>query len=89
MNCINEEKDMTPKDESSRSEGVQHTTGEEQTRTTKSPRKKQLGQSRNDTQKGILFNEQCIKLQENNRMGETRDLFNKSTKYSTWVQLQK
>ena len=27
------------------------------------------------TDKKAFFNEQCIKLEENNRMGETRDLF--------------
>ena len=39
MNCVEEPKYMAPKDESSRSEGVQYTTGEEWRRTTKSPRK--------------------------------------------------
>ena len=34
MNCIKRRKDMTPKDESARSEGVQCATGEEQRRTT-------------------------------------------------------
>ena len=29
------------------------------------------------TDKKAFFNEQCIKLEENNRMGETRDLFRK------------
>lgn len=37
MNCIKGQKDMTPKDKSPRSEGVQYATGEEQ-RTTNSPR---------------------------------------------------
>jgi len=32
MNCIKGQKDMTPKDESSRSEGVQYAIGEEQRR---------------------------------------------------------
>ena len=32
MNCIKGQKDMTPKDESSRSEGVQYDIGEEQRR---------------------------------------------------------
>ena len=30
------------------------------------------------TDKKAFFNEQCIKLEENNRMGETRDLFKKT-----------
>ena len=47
MNCIKGQKDMTPKDESRRSEGVQYATGEEW----RAPeRMKQLGQSGNDAQ---------------------------------------
>ena len=38
MNCIKGQKDMTPKDESSRSEDVQYATGEEWRRITNSPR---------------------------------------------------
>ena len=38
MNCIKGKKDMTSNDESPRSEGVQHATGEEERRTTASPR---------------------------------------------------
>ena len=44
-------RDMTPNDESPRSEGVQYTTGEEWRSTTNIPRKnKRLGQRGNDTQ---------------------------------------
>ena len=51
MNCIKGQKDMTPKNESPRSEGVQYATGEEWKRTTNSPeRMKQWGQSGNDAQ---------------------------------------
>ena len=42
MNCIKGQKDMALKDESLRSEGVQHATGEEQRRTTNSPRKNEV-----------------------------------------------
>ena len=49
MNCIKRQKDMTLKDESPGSEGVQYATGEER-RTITPERMKQLGQSRNDTQ---------------------------------------
>ena len=38
MNYIKGQKDMTPKDESRRSEGVQYATGEEWRRITNSPR---------------------------------------------------
>ena len=38
MNCIKGQKDMTPKDKSRRSEGVQYATGEEWRRITNSPR---------------------------------------------------
>ena len=40
MNCIKKQKDMTPKDESPWSEGVQYAPGEEQKTTTNSSRKK-------------------------------------------------
>ena len=50
MNCINGQKDMTPKEESPRSEGVQYATGEEW-RATNSPRKNDaVGKSRNNAQ---------------------------------------
>ena len=50
MNCIKQQKDMTLKGESPRSEGVQYATGEEQ-RTTNGPRKNEAsGQSVNDAQ---------------------------------------
>ena len=39
MNCTKGQKDMTLKEESPRSEGVQYATGEEQRRTTNSSRK--------------------------------------------------
>ena len=39
MTCIKGQKDMTPKDESPRSEGMQYAPGDEQKRTTSSPRK--------------------------------------------------
>ena len=39
MNCIKREKDMTPKNESPRLEGVQYATGGEQRTITNSPRK--------------------------------------------------
>ena len=42
MNWIKGQKDMTPKAESPRSEGVQEATGEEQSRTTNSPRKNEV-----------------------------------------------
>ena len=42
MNCVKRQEDMTLKDESLRSEGVQHATGEEQRRTTNSPRKNEV-----------------------------------------------
>ena len=42
MNCIKGQKDMTLKDESPRSEGVQYATGEERRRTVNSPRKKEV-----------------------------------------------
>ena len=38
INCVKGQKDMTPKDESPRSEGVQYATGEERRRITNSPR---------------------------------------------------
>ena len=38
MSYVKGQKDMTPKDEFPRSEGVQYATGEEQTRITNSPR---------------------------------------------------
>ena len=51
MNCIKGQKDMTPKNESPRSEGVQYATGEEWKRTTNSSeRMKRWGQSGNDAQ---------------------------------------
>ena len=51
MNCIKGQKDMTPKNESPRSKGVQYATGEEWKRTTNSPeRMKRWGQSGNDAQ---------------------------------------
>ena len=51
MNCIKEQKDMTPKDESPRSEAVQYATGEEQRAITNSSRKHEVaGPSGNDTQ---------------------------------------
>ena len=51
MNCIKEQKDMTPKDESPRSEAVQYATGEELRAATNSSRKmKQLSQSGNNAQ---------------------------------------
>ena len=51
LNCIKEQKDMTPKHESPGSEGVQYATAEEWRKTTKAPeRMKQLGQSGKDTQ---------------------------------------
>ena len=51
MNCIKGQKDMTLKDESPRSEGVQYATGEEWKITINSPRKNErLGQSVNDAQ---------------------------------------
>ena len=50
MNCIKGQKDTALKDESPRSEGVQHAIGEEQ-RTTRAPeRMKWLGQSRKNAQ---------------------------------------
>ena len=49
MNCIEKEKDMTPKHETPRSEGVQYATGEEwRTILIVPERMKQLGQCRND-----------------------------------------
>ena len=42
MNCIKGQKDMTLKDESPRSEGVQYATGEERRRTVNSPRKNEV-----------------------------------------------
>ena len=42
MSCIKGQKDMTPKDESPRSEGVQYANGEERRRTTNSPRKNEV-----------------------------------------------
>ena len=51
MNCIKGQKDMTLKDESPRSEGVQYATGVEWKITINSPRKNErLGQSVNDAQ---------------------------------------
>ena len=47
-NPMNSQKDMSPEYESSRSEGVQYATGEEQRTITNSSRMKQLGQSGND-----------------------------------------
>ena len=41
MSCIKRQKDMTPKNEVPRLEGVQHATGEEWKKTTNSPRKKE------------------------------------------------
>ena len=38
MNCIKDQKDMTPKDESPRSEGIQYVTWEEKRRITNRPR---------------------------------------------------
>ena len=38
MNCIKGQKDMIPKDESPRSEGIQYAIGEEWKRITNSPR---------------------------------------------------
>ena len=38
MNCIKDQKDLTSKDESPRSEGVQYTIGEKRRRITNSPR---------------------------------------------------
>ena len=38
MNCIKDQKDKTPKDESLGSEGVQYATGEEKRRIANSPR---------------------------------------------------
>ena len=50
MNCINGQKDMTLKDESPGSEGVQYATGEEW-RATNSPRKNDAaGKSGNNAQ---------------------------------------
>ena len=48
MYGMKKEKDMTPEDESPRSEGVQYATGEEWINSTR--RIKRLGQSRNDAQ---------------------------------------
>ena len=42
MNCIKGQKDMALKDESLRSEGVQHATGEEWRRTTNSLKKNEV-----------------------------------------------
>ena len=51
MNCIKRQKDMTPKDEPPRSEGVQYATGEELRTTTKGSRRmKRWGQSGCDAQ---------------------------------------
>ena len=51
MNCIKRQKDMTRKEESPRSEGVQYATGEGQgQRLTAPERMQQLGQSRNNAQ---------------------------------------
>ena len=50
MNCINGQKDMTPKDESPRSEGVQYATGEEWTATTRARKNDAAGKSRNYAQ---------------------------------------
>ena len=44
MNCIEREKDMTPKHETPRSEGVQYATGEEWRTTTDSPRKNEAAE---------------------------------------------
>ena len=44
MNCIKGQKDMTPKDESSRSEDVQYATGEEQRRITNSTRMNEVAE---------------------------------------------
>ena len=44
MNCIKGQKDMTLKDESPRSEGVQYATGEERRRTVNSPRKNEVAE---------------------------------------------
>ena len=41
MNCIKRQKDMTPKDESLRSDGVQYATGEEQRTIANSSSKKE------------------------------------------------
>ena len=46
MNCIKGQKDTTLKDESPRSEDVQYATGEEQRRTTNSPRKNEVAGSK-------------------------------------------
>ena len=50
MNCMKGQKDMTPKDESPRSEDVQYATGEEQRRITNNPRMNEAaGQSEYET----------------------------------------
>ena len=50
MNCIKGQKDTALKDESPRSEGVQHAIGEEQRTTIAPERMKWLGQSRKNAQ---------------------------------------
>ena len=42
MNCIKGQKDMTPRDESPRSEVVQYATGEEWRKITNSPRRNEV-----------------------------------------------
>ena len=51
MNCIKGQKDMTPKDESPRSKGVQDAMGKSRGELFRAPeRMKQLGQSGNNAQ---------------------------------------
>ena len=53
MNCIKRQKDMTPKEESPRAEGVQYATGEEQGTTTNSPRKDAVAGPKQQQRSGL------------------------------------
>ena len=75
---------MTPEDEPPTSEGVQYATGEERRAITNSYRK-------NKHLKKDFLSDHCKEIEENNRMGKTRDLFkkirdSKGTFHEKWAQ---
>ncbi|KAF7247766.1 Adenylate cyclase type 1 [Varanus komodoensis] len=80
MDSTKRQKDMTPEDEPLRSEGVQYATGEEQRASTSSARKneatgsKPKGHSVADVSGG---ERRYKEIEENNRIGRTRELFKK------------
>ena len=63
MNYIKGQKDMTPKDESPRSEGVQYANGEERRRTTNSPRKNEAAGSKQKWQSAVDVSSDESKIQ--------------------------